>query len=82
MAANSPARRAGRAAYHRERYAQVPDRDGVLVRDAAEIGLPLADDLALADRGMALTGSYKTLDENLQQRLTSAKAAAEGLRDS
>ena len=40
-----------RAAYHRERHAPVPDRDGELVRDAAEVDPPLADDLTLADRG-------------------------------
>nr|WP_255599368.1 relaxase/mobilization nuclease domain-containing protein [Hasllibacter sp. MH4015] len=40
-----------RAAYHRERYAPVSDRDGELVRDAAEVDPPLADDLTLADRG-------------------------------
>ncbi|MBY5933721.1 relaxase/mobilization nuclease domain-containing protein [Tateyamaria omphalii] len=45
-----------RAAYHRERYASLPDRDGELVRDAAEIDPPLADDLALADRGDGADG--------------------------
>ena len=39
-----------RAAYHRERYAPVSDRDGELVRDAAEVDPPLVDDLTLADR--------------------------------
>ena len=40
-----------RAAYHRERYAPLSDRNGDLVRDAVERDPPLADDLALADRG-------------------------------
>ncbi|WP_298430823.1 relaxase/mobilization nuclease domain-containing protein [uncultured Jannaschia sp.] len=40
-----------RAAYHRERYAPVSDRDSEPVRDAAELDPTLADDLALADRG-------------------------------
>ena len=39
-----------RAAYHRERYAPLSDRDGEHLRDAAEIDPPVADDLALADR--------------------------------
>lgn len=39
-----------RAAYHRERYAPLSDRNGDLVRDAAELDPPLADDLTLADR--------------------------------
>ncbi|WP_085864498.1 relaxase family protein [Pseudooctadecabacter jejudonensis] len=39
-----------RAACHRERYAPLSDRDSELVRDAAELDPPLADDLALADR--------------------------------
>ncbi|WP_300058478.1 relaxase/mobilization nuclease domain-containing protein [uncultured Roseobacter sp.] len=39
-----------RAAYHRERYAPLSDRDSEPVRDAAEVAPPLADDLALADR--------------------------------
>ncbi len=39
-----------RAAYHRERYAQVSERDGEPVRDAAEVDPPLADDLTLANR--------------------------------
>lgn len=37
-----------RAAYHRERYAPLSDRDGEHVRDAVEIDPPLADDLPLA----------------------------------
>ncbi|GIT91708.1 hypothetical protein JANAI62_21650 [Jannaschia pagri] len=45
-----------RAAYHRERYAPVSDRDGEYVRDAAEIDPPLADDLTLADRGDGVDG--------------------------
>ena len=40
-----------RAAYHRERYAPLSDRDREHVRDAVEVDPPLADDLALADRG-------------------------------
>ncbi len=45
-----------RAAYHRERYAPVSDRDGEHVRDAAEVDPPWADDLALADRGDGADG--------------------------
>jgi len=45
-----------RAAYHRERYAPLPERDGEHIRDAAEIDPPLADDLALADRGDGTDG--------------------------
>ena len=45
-----------RAAYHRERYAPLSDRDGEPVRDAAEIDPPVADDLALADRGDVADG--------------------------
>ena len=45
-----------RAAYHRERYAPLSDRDGEPVRDAAEVDPPLADDLALADRGDGADG--------------------------
>lgn len=45
-----------RAAYHRERYAPLSDRDREPVRDAAEIDPPLADDLALADRGDGADG--------------------------
>ncbi|WP_170337746.1 relaxase/mobilization nuclease domain-containing protein [Ruegeria arenilitoris] len=45
-----------RAAYHRERYAPLSDRDGEHVRDAAELDPTLADDLALADRGDGADG--------------------------
>lgn len=45
-----------RAAYHRERYAPLSDRDGELVRDAAELDPPMADDLALVDRGDGADG--------------------------
>jgi hypothetical protein len=45
-----------RAAYHRERYAPLSDRDRELVRDTAEIDPLLADDLALADRGAGADG--------------------------
>ena len=45
-----------RAAYHRERYAPLSDRDGELVRDAAELDPTVADDLALADRGDGVDG--------------------------
>lgn len=45
-----------RAAYHRERYAPLPDRDSEPVRDAAEIDPPLVDDLTLADRGDGADG--------------------------
>ncbi|KQI73477.1 mobilization relaxase [Loktanella sp. 5RATIMAR09] len=45
-----------RAAYHRERYAPLSDRDSEHVRATAELGPPLADDLALADRGDGADG--------------------------
>ncbi len=45
-----------RAAYHRERYAPLSDRDGEHLRDAVEVDPPLADDLALADRGDGADG--------------------------
>ncbi|MEP5001668.1 MAG: relaxase/mobilization nuclease domain-containing protein [Paracoccaceae bacterium] len=45
-----------RAAYHRERYAPLSDRDSEPVRDTAEIDPPLADDLTLADRGDGVDG--------------------------
>ncbi|WP_083481215.1 relaxase/mobilization nuclease domain-containing protein [Jannaschia donghaensis] len=45
-----------RAAYHRERYAPVSDRDREHLRDAAEGDPPVADDLALADRGNGADG--------------------------
>ncbi|MFZ5964291.1 relaxase/mobilization nuclease domain-containing protein [Thalassococcus sp. BH17M4-6] len=45
-----------RAAYHRERYAPLSDRDSEPVRDAAEVDPPLADDLALVDCGDGVDG--------------------------
>ncbi|UWQ94569.1 relaxase/mobilization nuclease domain-containing protein [Rhodobacteraceae bacterium M385] len=45
-----------RAAYHRERYAPVSERDSEHFRDAAEVDPPLADDLTLADRGDGADG--------------------------
>lgn len=45
-----------RAAYHRERYAPLSERDHEHIRDAAEGDPPLADDLALADRGDGADG--------------------------
>lgn len=45
-----------RAAYHRERYAPLSDRDGEPVRDAVEVDPPLADDLTLADRSDGADG--------------------------
>ena len=40
-----------RAAYHRERYAPLPEREQELVRDADRTDQTLADDLALGDLG-------------------------------
>nr|WP_256474117.1 relaxase/mobilization nuclease domain-containing protein [Lutimaribacter sp. EGI FJ00013] len=40
-----------RAAYHRERYASLPEREQELVRDADRADQALADDLALGDLG-------------------------------
>ncbi|WP_283647134.1 relaxase/mobilization nuclease domain-containing protein [Marinovum algicola] len=40
-----------RAAYHRERYAPLPEREQELVRDADRADQALADDLALGDLG-------------------------------
>jgi len=40
-----------RAAYHRERYAPLPEREQELVRDANRADQALADDLALGDHG-------------------------------
>ena len=62
-----------RAAYHRERYAPLPDRDGEHVRDAAEIDPPLADDLALADRGDGADGDR--LDDGRELLLDGASDA-------
>ncbi|WP_342078775.1 relaxase/mobilization nuclease domain-containing protein [Yoonia sp. SS1-5] len=62
-----------RAAYHRERYAPLSDRDSEHVRDAAEIGPPLADDLALADRGDGADGDR--LDDGRELFLDGASGA-------
>ncbi|MBW4706172.1 relaxase/mobilization nuclease domain-containing protein [Roseobacter sp. YSTF-M11] len=62
-----------RAAYHRERYTPLPDRDGEHVRDAAEIDPPLADDLALADRGDGADGDR--LDDGRELLLDGASDA-------
>lgn len=59
-----------RAAYHRERYAPLPDRDGEHVRDAAEIDPPLADDLALVDRSNGADGDR--LDDGREPLLDGA----------
>ncbi|MEC8796230.1 MAG: mobilization relaxase, partial [Pseudomonadota bacterium] len=40
-----------RAAYHRERYAPLPEREQELVRDADRADQALADDLAMGDLG-------------------------------
>lgn len=45
-----------RAAYHRERYAPLPEREQELVRDADRADQALADDLALGDLGADLDG--------------------------
>ncbi|WP_299374889.1 relaxase/mobilization nuclease domain-containing protein [uncultured Tateyamaria sp.] len=68
-----------RAAYHRERYAQLPDRDGEFVRDTAEIDPPLADDLALADRGDGVDGDR--LDDGRELFLDSASDTLGAERD-
>ncbi|MEY8830926.1 relaxase/mobilization nuclease domain-containing protein [Sedimentitalea sp. XS_ASV28] len=68
-----------RAAYHRERYALVSDRDRELVRDAAEVDPPLADDLALADRGDGADGDR--LDDGRELFLDSAFDALGADRD-
>jgi len=62
-----------RAAYHRERYAPLSDRNGDLVRDAAEIDSPLAEDLALADRGDGADGDR--LDDGRELFLDGASEA-------
>ena len=45
-----------RAAYHRERYAPLPEREQELVRDADRSDQALADDLALGDLGADRNG--------------------------
>ncbi|QDY69891.1 relaxase/mobilization nuclease domain-containing protein [Qingshengfaniella alkalisoli] len=45
-----------RAAYHRERYAPLPEREQQLVRDADRTDQALADDLSLRDLGADLDG--------------------------
>lgn len=62
-----------RAAYHRERYASLSERDGEHVRDAAEIDPPLADDLALAYRGDGADGGR--LDDGRELLLDGASDA-------
>nr|WP_279391724.1 relaxase/mobilization nuclease domain-containing protein [Shimia aestuarii] len=62
-----------RAAYHRERYAPLSDRGGEHVRDAAEVDPPLADDLALADRGDGADGDR--LDDGRELLLDGASDA-------
>jgi hypothetical protein len=62
-----------RAAYHRERYAPLSERDGEHVRDAAEVDPPLADDLALADRGDGADGDR--LDDGRELLLDGASDA-------
>ena len=59
-----------RAAYHRERYTPLSERDSEIVRDAAEIDPPLADDLALADRGDGADGDH--LDDGRELLLDGA----------
>ena len=59
-----------RAAYNRERYAPLPDRDGELVRNAAEGDPPQADDITLADRGDSADGDR--LDDGRELFLDSA----------
>ena len=68
-----------RAAYHRERYAPLSDRDGEHLRDAAEIDPPLADDLTLADRGDGSDGDR--LDDGRELLLDSAPDAHGADRD-
>ncbi|WP_299502503.1 relaxase/mobilization nuclease domain-containing protein [uncultured Roseobacter sp.] len=62
-----------RAAYHRERYPPISDRNGEYVRDAAEVDPPLADDLTLADRGDGADGDR--LDDGRELFLDSASDA-------
>lgn len=62
-----------RAVYHRERYAPLSDRDSELVRDAAELDPPLADDLTLADRGDGADGDR--LDDGRELLLDGASEA-------
>lgn len=62
-----------RAAYHRERYAPLSDRDREHLRDAAEVDPPLADDLALADRGDGPDGDR--LDDGRELLLDGASEA-------
>ncbi|MEX0370273.1 MAG: relaxase/mobilization nuclease domain-containing protein [Tateyamaria sp.] len=62
-----------RAAYHRERYATLSDRDSEHVRDAAELDPPLADDFTLADRGDGADGDC--LDDGRELLLDGASDA-------
>jgi len=59
-----------RAAYHRERYAPLPDREQELVRDADRTDQALADDLSLRDLGDSRDGDR--LDDGRELVLDSA----------
>lgn len=64
-----------RAAYHRERYAPLPEREQELVRDADQAGKELADDLPLGGLGPDRDGDR--LDDG---RKLALDGAAETLR--
>src|SRR6056297_1890547 len=65
-----------RAAYHRERYAPLPEREQELVRDADRADQALADDLALAD-----LGAYRDGDRLDDGRELALDGAADALGD-
>ena len=65
-----------RAAYHRERYAPLPEREQELVRDADRTDQALADDLALRDLGADRDGDR--LDDGRELALD---VAADALGD-
>ena len=62
-----------RAAYHRERYAPIPEREQELVRDANRADQVMADDLALADLGADRDGDR--LDDGRELALNSVADA-------
>ncbi|WP_306005216.1 relaxase/mobilization nuclease domain-containing protein [Aquicoccus porphyridii] len=62
-----------RAAYHRERYAPLPEREQELVRDADRADQALADDLALGDLGADCDGDR--LDDGRELALDGASDA-------
>ena len=62
-----------RAAYHRERYAPLPEREQELVRDADRADQALADDLAMGDLGADRDGDR--LDDGRERGLDGAADA-------